>query len=70
MRTDVMAIMFHFIISVVIVGSYVATVVLGKDDATLQNLALLVAGYWFGAVTKVGVDKLTQKGTPKDGDSE
>ena len=67
-NSEVTAIVFHFILSIAIVGAYVTTVILEKPDATLQNAALLVVGYWFGAV---GGSKLATalKGKKPGGDA-
>lgn len=50
LRTEVLTIMAHLVITLTIVGIYGYTVAIGKPDTTLQNLLLIIGGFWFGAM--------------------
>ncbi len=45
----------HLIVTLVLVIGYVTLRILGQQDATLENVLLIIAGYWFGAVKNVDV---------------
>lgn len=44
--------MAHLLISLCVLFAYLYTVVKGTPDTTLQNLLLIIGGYWFGAMGK------------------
>jgi hypothetical protein len=62
-NSEVTAIVFHFILSIVIIGAYLITVIMKAPDTMLQSAALIVVGYWFG---KVGDKVLTSSKKTKD----
>lgn len=47
----------HLLITLVLIGGYLYTVLTGAPDVTLQNIINIVVGYWFGAL---GADKMKQ----------
>lgn len=49
-RMEVLKLGAHLAISIVVLLLYGYTVAIGKPDTTLQNFALLIGGYWFGAM--------------------
>lgn len=60
-RMEVLTLMAHLIISLFVLGGYLFTVAIGQPDTTLQNLALIIGGYWFGAVGGTKVKDVLQK---------
>lgn len=65
MRTEVLTVMAHLIITLTIVAIYGYTVAIGKPDTTLQNLLLIIGGFWFGAM---GLTKSKNGTQPKEGE--
>jgi hypothetical protein len=55
MRTEVMYLMAHLVITLAILAAYVYGMTIGEVDETLKNLLLIIGGYWFGAM---GADKI------------
>lgn len=68
LETEVLLIMAHLLITVTLLGSYVFLRVSGYDDTTLENLLLIVGGYWFGAVGGQQMKKNLQEKRQKDSD--
>jgi hypothetical protein len=54
--------MSHVIITLALIMVYAYTIHLGLPDQTLQNILLIMAGYWFGAM---GMDKIKGKAVKK-----
>lgn len=54
-------IMSHLFLSVLVIVSYLITAILGTPDAMLQNGAILVLGFWFGAMGSGKVKDTIQK---------
>jgi hypothetical protein len=65
-RMEVLKLGAHLLISIVVLLLYGYTVAIGKPDTTLQNFALLIGGYWFGAMGNSAVKKLTAPRSKKD----
>lgn len=58
---EVLALVFHLIVTTFFIGGYLYTVAIGTPDETLRNLSLLSGGYWFGAVGGAkAVDRVTK----------
>ena len=51
-KMEVLVLMAHLKITILIIGTYVASVLLVKPDNTLEMAVFAVIGYWFGAVGK------------------
>lgn len=58
-RTEVLYLSAHLIITILLIIIYAVTLLTGKADATLQTVLTVVVGYWFGAmgVNALGVKK-------------
>jgi len=57
--------MAHLLITLTIISIYGYTVAIGKPDTTLQNLLLIIGGFWFGAMgvtTKNKIEKNIETG--------
>ncbi|MEK5036411.1 hypothetical protein MKY96_33815 [Paenibacillus sp. FSL R7-0302] len=67
-RIEVLTIVSHLIITLVILLGYVVTLLTGHNDTTLQNMLLLVGGFWFGMTGKTAITKPKDKpdSTPTD----
>lgn len=50
MRLEVTYIVAHLVITLSVLGVYLVTLIKGAPDTTLQNLLLIIGGYWFGAM--------------------
>ena len=50
MRLEVLALMAHLVVTLGILGLYGFSLFSGHPDTTLQNLLLIIGGYWFGVV--------------------
>lgn len=63
-RTEVLYLVAHLAITVMVIGSYVFLKASGHEDQTLENLILIIGGWWFGALGKSAVgDMKTRKPT-------
>lgn len=60
-RTEVLTILAHLLISLAVLILYGYTVAIGKPDTTLQNLLLIIGGWWFGAMGKSKVTDIMNK---------
>ena len=60
-RTEVLTIMAHLLITLTVLVLYGYTVAIGKPDTTLQNLLLIIGGFWFGAMGGQKVKEAIQK---------
>lgn len=69
-RLEVITLMFHFILTLFILGGYMVTVWKGIPDETMKNLLLLVGGWWFGAVSGSKVKDLVKKNPKRKDDTE
>ena len=58
--------MAHVVITLCILGVYAVTLIKGAPDTTLQNLLLIIGGYWFGAMGQ----GMMKKSSPAPKDSE
>lgn len=67
MRMEVIIVMAHLLITLSILGVYAVTLYHGTPDTTLQNLLLIVGGYWFGAM---GAGMLKGKNDPPKDDGK
>lgn len=66
MKMEVMYVMAHLLITLSILGVYAVTLLKGNPDTTLQNLLLIVGGYWFGAMGAGMIKKTTQQQSNTD----
>ena len=73
MGLEGLTLVFHLVITICVIAAYLYTVAIGRPDETLQSMALLAAGFWFGAASggaqkiKDIVQKRRTK-TPGDGE--
>lgn len=68
MGMEVLTIMAHLLISLSVLFGYLYTVIKGTPDTTLQNLLLIIGGYWFGAMGKTVLTKPKAKDISGKGD--
>lgn len=64
-NVEVLTIMFHAIISALIIMGYIALVALGHDNETMKFGVIGVLGYWFGFTSKSKSGSGTEKDKPK-----
>lgn len=46
------SLIYHLIITVLVVLIYGAALLLGKETETLKNIILIIMGYWFRSIEK------------------
>lgn len=64
MRLEVIKIMAHLLITVLLIGGYLYTlIVLNAPDETLKMAIFTILGYWFGAIGMQKVTGSKDKGT-------
>lgn len=49
-RMGVLILVAHLVITLAFVGVYVVFAYLGKPVTTVENMLLVIVGYWFGAM--------------------
>ena len=49
-KMGVLVLMSHLIVTVLILVVYVAFAYMGKPLTTIENMLLVIVGYWFGAI--------------------
>lgn len=49
-RMGVFVLMSHLVITLAVIGLYGVFAYLGKPVTTIENMLLVIVGYWFGAI--------------------
>lgn len=49
-RMGVLVLMSHLIVTLAIIAVYVVFAYMGKPLTTIENMLLVIIGYWFGAM--------------------
>lgn len=53
----VYVLMSHLVVTLAIIGVYLAFAYLGKPLTTIENMLLVIVGWWFGSMGKEAIRK-------------
>lgn len=72
-RMGVLVLMAHLVITLAMIGVYALFAWLDKPVTTVENMLLIIVGYWFGAMQtnnlKIKPKEVITKEVPKKGDN-